>query len=1346
MVSPTSQARQHIAQLFQEKAKCKSNDTDLANTLERDISTAFKGEQKYIFEMLQNADDAGIEQDKISVSFQVVNDAGGKYLIISHTGSHFTATDVDKITSNAQQYYKDKTSNQEVIGYKGVGFKAIFSISDCVYILSKGYQFRFDKQFPQWDTQDARRRYPWPVIPIWTEDHEIPEAARKACDRMRVNFILKLKENTNIEKDLDLFASRPEIMLFLRRVKDISVVAKTQRVFKLCQGQLGENLYENDRLKGIWKKHAVDIQIDSKMSQLLEGMDSHVCPERLKSAKKTTLIFAMNLNMNSEIIPADRSVLYTYLPTQVYMGGVPFIVNGDFLLDPARTQLQDNSWNEWLIQNVAQEQFRWFASLNLDDQLRFQILKLFKVSPFIATQKFTDIFERGFQKGKREVAFLPSFQNPRRLLRVGEAHYDETGFFHEFNDVAPHVQLLDYRLANYHVLQLARNITAQGLCAKLPSLIATHASPEFQLRLFQFFKAHAQMFRHYLPNTPCVLDASNRFRLPQEIYFPTKDIKNIPQEVSITFVHPELSENADFKQWALQQGAHQTDARDIILVKVAQLIAKGQVNAKNVLAITRFIFDAFKGRKLRRNELVQLQDLPILTTLGTTKPSRDVYLSDVYKPNLPLQQVLLGGQGAFVSEAYNTDEAELDNWKDFFLLLGVQQDIAFTNRPFYSLQEGSGEKGALFIKYITYLRSKGMAAQGWNNNHTLSNFLDCNILTHLKSVGIAKEFWTRLLQRFNEIKNPPTMQYVMANGRKLNITESYIEYLIQNVQCVPASDGSLRLPSEVFYQSSGASNLLCVDLPVALTKEQAEHFKFKTSLSSGECVSCLLGLNQRKSKDPNAYAEILKILLELPRNEVQRAVQRKDIQLPNQGGGLEFASKLRCYAISNKAMPLFSDTKQWLKELPGMSREELIQISLLLGIRVITEKDREFGCVKPLKEDPEGKLHILSRLPLIARVEALATGSEEAAFLGKFKGKLEPVAFKTTNRMSFTYKGLIGPDNLIFAHMEMGTIYSRHRWDHESTIHDFCKMLAGFLELSKQTAKRLPGILKAESAEEWIRDHELEEKGLLDLDSVPSSQEDFVPDLEEDSPPVTLPKPVKVATEPASSPITPPETPGTPERKLRYLPEKTLSVKPDQLNFSDIIVKKAQFPPKDISQGGFGFKEGPLKQEDPLFIPPLKKKESIVTITPPTQDIGYWGEGAVFGWLKHYYRKEPKYSGGSYEETKYSFKLTKPAPTLFNLEVTWINGPGESKKPYDITVIEDGVKKVIEVKATLSENKSEFTMGHREFQKMLKYKKRYEFFRVYGAGTDRPRIDFVRNPAKKLELNKLKIKAFTIQL
>ena len=128
-----------IEELFRKRSEYKNPDqaemtSNLLDTVSSDI---YSESQRFVFELIQNADDAA-QTDDNEVHFDFYKDS----LIISHNGQPFSKEDINALTRSGLSTKKADTTK---IGYKGIGFKSVFGKSERVTIFSDGFQFRFDK-------------------------------------------------------------------------------------------------------------------------------------------------------------------------------------------------------------------------------------------------------------------------------------------------------------------------------------------------------------------------------------------------------------------------------------------------------------------------------------------------------------------------------------------------------------------------------------------------------------------------------------------------------------------------------------------------------------------------------------------------------------------------------------------------------------------------------------------------------------------------------------------------------------------------------------------------------------------------------------------------------------------------------------------------------------------------------------------------------------------------------------------------------------------------------------------------------------------------------------------------
>ena len=116
-------------------------------------SSIYDGKNRYIYELIQNADDCKGNEKTEKISFTFLSNEDSKdQLVIEYNGNKFRSTDVFAITgiANSNKNKSDKEeSNKEtnlMIGEKGLGFKTVFGIADKVHIRSGFFSFSIDKE------------------------------------------------------------------------------------------------------------------------------------------------------------------------------------------------------------------------------------------------------------------------------------------------------------------------------------------------------------------------------------------------------------------------------------------------------------------------------------------------------------------------------------------------------------------------------------------------------------------------------------------------------------------------------------------------------------------------------------------------------------------------------------------------------------------------------------------------------------------------------------------------------------------------------------------------------------------------------------------------------------------------------------------------------------------------------------------------------------------------------------------------------------------------------------------------------------------------------------------------
>ena len=152
----------------------------------------------FIYELLQNANDYPVVVENqvqlVDVEFHITD----HYLIYRHTGRFFSPRNIAAISKMSDG---EKKKEKNAIGYKGIGFKTVFSENQYVYLESGEYTLRFDESITRKGLGSSK--FPWQLMPIWTPKTEVSQEvinAMKNEQGFRVQMAIR-PDNTSKLRD-----------------------------------------------------------------------------------------------------------------------------------------------------------------------------------------------------------------------------------------------------------------------------------------------------------------------------------------------------------------------------------------------------------------------------------------------------------------------------------------------------------------------------------------------------------------------------------------------------------------------------------------------------------------------------------------------------------------------------------------------------------------------------------------------------------------------------------------------------------------------------------------------------------------------------------------------------------------------------------------------------------------------------------------------------------------------------------------------------------------------------------------------------------------------------------------
>lgn len=842
----------------------------LAQALEANIRTVFSSSRKYVYELLQNADDAKAEE----VEIKIIGDS----LLFSHSGQSFHPCDVEKICNYALSS-GDKSNDINKTGYKGVGFKANFCISNKITIISNHSCFRFDEGF----FTDAKR-LPWPIMPIWTERQEVERKLTGHLDSEKTHFYLENIKRDKVEEEINEIFKCPEVLLLLRNIKKVRLThsgieivrEKKQENIVLKVFYHGKCVYEK-----MYLLYDRDVLIPEDERAHLLGLKSSECPEKLKSAEKVKITFAVELDSEHKPMPATNAKLFSYLPTDI-MSSLPFWVNAEFLLKQDRGSLLDNHWNNFLIKKIGELQFEVLEQIAMVDSIRNRVLALLPNSQLDNHQLayFKTSYAEGFNKGKERVAFIPAMDN--RLLKLHECFIDDMRFFdsseggftltHETKALFPQI-FVDDRIciANYQLEEIkklrehcrGRVFSVESLSQYLEEyvkLIYPDHKEALKKLLVYLFENSSIHLENALQEKQWLPSISGRLHFPKECF-----IANEPNRSWGHFWQINLIDESIFpaepilcskiKKWFLEQlKAPNIDYINMIRSHFLKLIHDKQVkDFFTSKAMLDFIFSGYAENR----EIASFQDL--LKQIGNVFP---IYIRYDYSINLSkcLVPACFDASSDFtenrIPDAYIPQTAQGFEWlwKEMILCMGVitQLGLKFYFEPGQNISISIQslncflQENALLASYSTYCKTQyknNISGIFTTGSHKIENLIGCDFIDKIHLPGYREIFWKQTVEYAKYIFN---CQYLTPRAEKKEekITP-FLRFCLEKYGFIKdirsgSPYSSQALYSPVFNKEFENFPFLVADIPEFVSSSILKELGFKIELAFEDALAWLI--------------------------------------------------------------------------------------------------------------------------------------------------------------------------------------------------------------------------------------------------------------------------------------------------------------------------------------------------------------------------------------------------------------------------------------------------------------------------------------------------------------------------
>ncbi|MBB4095524.1 ATPase [Ochrobactrum pecoris] len=268
-------------------------------------------------ELLQNADDAGASEARVSIE----NDR----FVFEHNGEDFIEA---HFASICRFGYSNKRA-LHTIGFRGIGFKSTFSLGDRVELFTPSLAVAFE-----------RSRF---TEPHWIDGRQ-PTAGTTRVEVAIADALLRRE----VEKNLDEWLKSPVSLLFFKRIRRLQIGDKVVHWQSLGPGPIADSEWM-----------ALDDKADDPFL-LVRSAEEAFPDEALDEIRKERMLGAEDGGdfppCRVEIVLGAKGRLYVVLPTGVETT-LPFACNAPFIQDPARLKIKDpetSPTNRWLLKRAGE--------------------------------------------------------------------------------------------------------------------------------------------------------------------------------------------------------------------------------------------------------------------------------------------------------------------------------------------------------------------------------------------------------------------------------------------------------------------------------------------------------------------------------------------------------------------------------------------------------------------------------------------------------------------------------------------------------------------------------------------------------------------------------------------------------------------------------------------------------------------------------------------------------------------------------------------------------------------------------------------------------------------------------
>ncbi|KAJ4318583.1 hypothetical protein N0V94_004361 [Neodidymelliopsis sp. IMI 364377] len=304
----------------------------------------YSSKYRFLYELVQNADDSSYRtaaQGGVAPYLRL--DITPDMVIVETNEDGFTRANVEAICATGKSS-KKASQDDDHIGEKGFGFKAVFSIAEEVHIQSGLWSFGFKHSKGQ--------RGLGMVTPLDIPPEVLPS---DATTRMTLRYSSQAKNQYS--RLIGAVRDLPHTMImFLQRIRTFHIAITTSD--GQCERSSTSRKYTPFKSRcTITKSHGKSYvtEMETWTYLLFRGIETDLpADERRKNRTEAKIELAFPIDSLTEQPKVSHmgQHVFAYLPLQ-RLSQIQFVIQSDFITAANRENLADCSWNDAIYEGVA---------------------------------------------------------------------------------------------------------------------------------------------------------------------------------------------------------------------------------------------------------------------------------------------------------------------------------------------------------------------------------------------------------------------------------------------------------------------------------------------------------------------------------------------------------------------------------------------------------------------------------------------------------------------------------------------------------------------------------------------------------------------------------------------------------------------------------------------------------------------------------------------------------------------------------------------------------------------------------------------------------------------------------